>query len=204
MVFENVDVSTSEGQVNLADELSTGNNVIAESNETEQSKSATCTSLKRALSDGSGSGSGLSPLCKRTFSLDGKDISFENDPWYVGWLFSALDAMKTEFRYVSDMIAGHEAFKVQTNDRITTLEREKEEITQRVSVLEAEKEDDRREIHALKSALEERKKNPTKLVYGCSPSAVNGASVQKRMRTTSPRFIEISTDRNSIRPVNVW
>ena len=158
VVFENVDVSTSEGQVNLADELSTENNVIPESAEIEQSKSATSTASKRAHSDGSGSGSGLSPLCKRTFSLDGKDISFENDPWYVGWLFSALDAMKTEFRYVTDMIAGHEAFKVQTNERITTLEREKDEIAQRVSVLEAEKADDRREIHALKSALEERKK----------------------------------------------
>ena len=103
-------------------------------NSSEVLDDGSTTAVKRGHSEGSPSG--ISPICKRSFSLDGKEVSFENDPWYVGWLFSSLDSMRKEFSYVSDMIAGHEAYKVETNNRISMLEAEKAEINSRVVALE--------------------------------------------------------------------
>ena len=100
---------------------------------------------KRSRED---SPSGLSPICKRTFSLDGKEVSFEHDPWYVGWLFQSLDSMRSEFQFTADMLSSIESFKVETNSRIATLE--------------AEKADDKRVIEELKSELLETKEAQSK------------------------------------------
>ena len=94
------------------------------------------TAAKRSRED---SPSGLSPICKRTFSLDGKEVSFEHEPWYVGWLFQSLDVMRSEFQFTADMLSSIESFKVESNSRIASLE--------------AEKADDKRVIEELKTEL---------------------------------------------------
>ena len=159
-LITNMEVSTSEGQVFVAEEGS-NEEIEAESisstepTESTENTESEPTAMKRGLSDGSSSG--LSPLCKRTFSLDGKEVTFENDPWYVGWMFSALDSMRKEFSYVSDMIAGHEAYKVETNNRLLVLETEKAEITSRVTILEEEKVQAKHQVEELRRELSEQK-----------------------------------------------
>ena len=95
---------------------------------------------------------GLSPVCKRSFSLDGKEISFENEPWYVGWLFAALDQMRAEFQFTADMITSVETFKSETNSRIALLEAEREAEKEEVKSLKAELSEQK---EALKAANDE-------------------------------------------------
>ena len=151
------DLNLREEQVVFNDESVDGNNQLMNSSEVVDDVSA---AVKRGHSEGSPSG--ISPVCKRTFSLDGKEVSFEHDSWYVGWLFPSLDSMRKEFAYVSDMIAGHEAYKVETNNRISMLEAEKAQISTRFIALEEENnnakkviEEMRRELSDQKVAIEE-------------------------------------------------
>lgn len=81
---------------------------------------------------------GFSPVCKRTFSLDGKEVSFEGEPWYVGWIFSALDQMRSEFHFTADMITGVETFKSETTSRIAVLEAERDAVKEELSSLKTE------------------------------------------------------------------
>ena len=48
-----------------------------------------------------------SPVCRDSFTFDGKEVSFVGDPWYGGWLFQSLDATKKSVEHLSDMVAGY-------------------------------------------------------------------------------------------------
>ena len=147
----NVRDSVGQSDVNVGDSVGQTDNNVFSSGERETEGEDVADVMvdssagKRSRED---SPSGLSPICKRTFSLDGKEVSFENDPWYVGWLFQSLDSMRGEFQFTADMLSSIESFKVETNSRIATLE--------------AEKADDKRVIEELKSELLETKEAQSK------------------------------------------
>ena len=147
----NVRDSVGQSDVNVGDSVGQTDNTVFSSGEPETEGEDVADVMvdssagKRSRED---SPSGLSPICKRTFSLDGKEVSFENDPWYVGWLFQSLDSMRSELQLTADMLSSIESFKVETNSRIATLE--------------AEKADDKRVIEELKSELLETKEAQSK------------------------------------------
>ena len=104
-----------------------------------------------------------SPVCKDSFTFDGKEVSFDKDPWYVGWLFQTLDATKKSVEHLSDMVAGYEQYKFETDSKFQEIKAQqdvdKEKITSLESDLAAtknENDDLKVQLEALRSATDER------------------------------------------------
>ena len=104
-----------------------------------------------------------SPVCKDSFTFDGKEVSFDKDPWYVGWLFQTLDATKKSVEHLSDMVAGYEKYKFETDSKIEQIQAQQDIDKEKIASLEAElaamkieKDEMKEQVESLRSATDDR------------------------------------------------